>query len=374
MRFPFQRSLCILLFALLIAGCGDSQNSADLGGWTLDTESLTVTEEMTTSGTENYFFGDIGDLAVTSDGRIIVADTDAQHVKVLRPDGTLIAALGREGQGPGEFQSASGVDVSRGDSLYVTDSRANRLSVFGPDSPYDFERVVSATNQSRVSRYLVLGDQFAGRVGGGFNPNSDERPPPHVWRRMSATGTLTDTLLTARRRDMKMTKVGGSFAIGVVPFSRQTLVTSGPDNRIYHAWTDSLHIEATTLDGHSETVASIPAQPIPITRAARDSALAVMDDAGMRSEMSSAMRDTKPALTGLLVAEDGRIWVERPAEVVNPDSTTWWRLLPDEQTIQAVTLPSAVSLQEVHEGTAYGTTETEMGAPAVRRYDVTVER
>lgn len=368
----FRLSLSTLFATLLFAGCGGSQESSDLGDWTLDAASLTLTEEMKTSGTENYFFGDIGDLAVTSDGRLIVTDTDAQHLKVLRSDGTLIDSVGRAGQGPGEFQSVGSVQVGPSDSLYVGDSQANRLSVFAPGSPYEFDRILSS-NESGASRFLVLDNRYVGRVGGGFNPNSDERPPPHVWRLMDSNGTLQDTLLTARRRNMKMGKVNGGLAVGMVPYTRQTFVTSGADGRIYHAWTDSLHIEATTLNGHSEVVASIPTKPVPISSAERDTALAKFEGSGLRSKMSSAMPDTKPALIGMLVADDGRVWVERPTKEVNPDSTTWWRLLPEEETIQEVQVPSAVSLQEVQNGKAYGVTKTELGAPAVVRYRIRVE-
>lgn len=370
MSLSFRLSLGIFLVALLFAGCGGSQDSSDLGEWTLDTEALTLTEKMKTSGTENYFFGHIEDLAVTSDGRMIVSDTDAHNLKVLRPDGTLIDTVGREGQGPGEFQSVGDVHVGRGDSLYVTDISTGRLSVFAPDSPYEFERVLSAPNESSVSRFLVLGNRYAGMMNGGFSRSIDERSPPSVWCVIGPDGTLGDTLLTARQRNKMMTKMGGGFVVGTVPFSRMTIVTSGPDNRIYHAWTDSLHIESTTLDGQSVVVASIPAEPVPVRSAERDSVLAKFDGSSMRSEISSAMPDTKPALTRMLVADDGRVWVKRPAQGFNPDSTTWWRLLPDEKTIQAVTLPSDVSLHEVQEGKVYGVIQTETEAPAVVRYRV----
>lgn len=374
MSVSFKLFLGFLLFAFLGTGCGGSKQSPELGGWTLDAESLTLTEEMTTSGTENYFFGDIGDLAVTSDGRLIVADTDAQHLKVLRPDGTLIDTVGRGGQGPGEFQGMGSVFVDDHDSMYVMDSDADRLSVFAPESPYEFHGIVSASKESGASRFLVLGTRYAAMVTGGFSPDSDERPPPNTWHALRPDGTLGDTLLTARRPNRKMMQVDGGFVIGTVPFTRRTIVTTGPDDRVYSAWTDRLRVEATTLDGTSEVVASIPAPPVPITGAERDSALAQFGNSELRTEMASDMPDAKPALTGMLVADDGRIWVERPTQGVDPDSTTWWRLLPDEKTIEAVTLPVEVSLEAVRNGTAYAKIEPEEAAPAVVRYDVRIER
>lgn len=373
MAVSFRLSLGIFLSAFLVAGCGGADPSSDLGGWTLDRESLTLAEEMKTSGTENYFFGDIGDVAVTSDGRMIVADADAHHLKVLRPDGTLIDSIGRGGQGPGEFQGISELHVGPGDSLYVGDRSANRLSIFASGSSYEFDRDLSSS-ESGVSRVLPLGPQYAGMVGGGFTPGSEERPPPNVWCMMRPDGTVGDTLFTAGRRYRMMGKANGGFVVGTVPYTRRTLVTNGPDNRIYYAWTDSLHIQAVGPASESDVVASISAPPVPITGAERDTALAQFDGSGMRSKMASIMRDTKPALTDMLVAGDGRVWVKRPPRGRTPDSTTWWRLLPDEKTIQTVTLPAAVSLEAVRDGTAYAKIEPEAAAPAVGRYDVRIER
>ena len=151
---------------------------------------------------------------------------------------------------------------------------------------------------------------------------------------------------------------------------RSTQVAVGPDDRFYHGWTDSLQIQATALDHTTELIADIPTEPVPVTEADRDSALASIERTGIRQQFEDAMPTTKPAFTDLVVADDGRIWVERPAKTAEPDTTTWWVLNSESKTIHDVRVPSEVTIDVVQDGKVYGTTETENGAPALVRYHI----
>lgn len=77
---------------------------------------------------------------------------------------------------------------------------------------------------------------------------------------------------------------------------------------------------------------------------------------------------TKPAFEHFLVDDEGRYWFERPT--ANPDSTDWWVAWPDEQRVVTTTLPSEVQLLEVTDGSAYGSTTTDAGAPVLVRYRI----
>jgi hypothetical protein len=164
---------------------------------------------------------------------------------------------------------------------------------------------------------------------------------------------------------------GGGFRMQTVPLSPRTAIAWGPDGRLYHGWTDSLHVEARSLNGSSTDIANVPTNPVPLTEAARDSVLKDTDS-DIRSKLGPALPDTKPAFSDLIVADDGRIWVKRPKKKVESDTTPWWILNSNTKTIQEIQLPSDVDLDVVQNGMAYGTTRTDNGAPALVRYRVRI--
>ena len=370
---------CFVL-GLLLAGCGGSETNSALGDWTLKTDGLTLTEDLRVSETENYFFGSIQDFDVTTDGRMVVVDGEATHLKVLRPDGTLLDTLGRQGQGPGEFQSPATAEVARGDSIYVFDPGTKRFTVFALSPAPSLARSVAidreqgprGTDAWGVLRGVRMLD---GTLAARFWPyyareEGYRQPAPVVWRSMSEAGNLGDTLLHERRKHISISFEGQGVGIEPLPFDRETVVAPGPDGRLYHGVTDSLQIHATALDDTTEVIAHVPTAPVSLTEADRDSALAPIERADIRKQFVDAMPQTKPAFTDLVVADDGHLWVRRPTDGPDAQTVSWWVLDPDVKTIHEIQLPVEVDLEVVQDGQAYGTTTTEMDAPAVVRYRI----
>lgn len=71
-----------------------------------------------------------GGLAVTADGRIIVADNASKQLVVFDGSGAPLVRMGRQGSGPGEFESVGAVTLM-GDSLIAVKNMARgRVEVF----------------------------------------------------------------------------------------------------------------------------------------------------------------------------------------------------------------------------------------------------
>ncbi len=361
----------VCVFGLFFTGCGDASNGPRYGEWTLAEDSIQLTETLRVSETEAFFFGAIAGLDVTSDGHMVAADREAGNLKVLRPDGTLLDTLGRPGQGPGEFRGPTSVDVARNDSVYVFDNRPDRLTVFA--SPPSVERVRSVVISGDGGNPVdvrVLGDRLVGKVTPGYTRKEGlHRPSPNTWHLLDGTNMGGDSLLRVRRRNVATSFGGSGAAIAYLPFGRVTQMAPGPDGRLYHGFTDSLRIRATSLEGRTETIATVPAPPVPVTKAERDSTLEPIP-AKIRRPIESAFPETKPAFTALVVGDDGRLWVRRPPKGPDAPATSWWVLDPETKTIHEIQLPTEVDLEVVRDGNAYGTTKTEMGAPAVVRYRI----
>lgn len=361
----------LILLGLVLAGCGDSSDAPSLDDWTLKTDGLTLTRDLQVSETENYFFGSIQNLAVTTQGQMIVLDGEATHLKILEPDGTLLDTLGRQGGGPGEFRRPRMVDVARGDSVYVFDIQLDRLTVFTPPPSSGLARTVAITSDvGNLTQVQVLEDGLAGRFSPGYTRKEGlRRPAPATWHVICETGVPGDPLLSVRRKKVATSFEGPGAVIAYLPFGRVTKVVAGPDSRLYHGSTDSLHVKATSLDGTTEVIATVPADPVAVREAERDSAMDGIEGE-IRRQIAAAVPERKPAFTDLVVADDGTLWVQRPADGPNAETVPWWVVDPETKTIREVHLPPEVDLEAVQDGKAYGTTTTEAGAPAVVRYRV----
>jgi hypothetical protein len=74
-------------------------------------------------------------LAVDANGYVYVADAGANDIKVFGPDGKFVRALGRKGQGPGEFQGPELIETS-GEKLFVWETLNHRISLLRLDGNF----------------------------------------------------------------------------------------------------------------------------------------------------------------------------------------------------------------------------------------------
>lgn len=68
----------------------------------------------------NYDLSTISGIAVAGDGRVYVGQSQELSVRVFDSGGRFIHKFGRQGNGPGELQSVSAVQI-RGDRIHITD-------------------------------------------------------------------------------------------------------------------------------------------------------------------------------------------------------------------------------------------------------------
>jgi outer membrane protein assembly factor BamB len=71
-----------------------------------------------------------GDVALSPDGQVYVADGSNRRVQVFRPDGMFVSQFGSFGTGDGQFGSVDEIAIGHDGSVYVLDQSANRISKF----------------------------------------------------------------------------------------------------------------------------------------------------------------------------------------------------------------------------------------------------
>lgn len=100
-------------------------------GWAVDDEPLV--EIGTVDGAPEYRFAKVVAAVRLSNGDIVVADQGAAELRRYDAEGGFIWSAGREGEGPGEFESLDFVAAMPGDSLVTYDWLLFRIQIFDPD-------------------------------------------------------------------------------------------------------------------------------------------------------------------------------------------------------------------------------------------------
>ena len=96
-------------------------------------EDLTIGVE---EGDENYMLGNRIFMNTDDDGNIYVTDWDRTTVRKYDNDGNFLQAIGKPGQGPGEFQDISEVRFNSNGNIYLNDVKNRRISYLTKDGNY----------------------------------------------------------------------------------------------------------------------------------------------------------------------------------------------------------------------------------------------
>jgi len=86
------------------------------------------------------------DIAFDGQGNVYVLDTGNHRIQKFDPDGRYLTTIGREGQGPGEFQYPQALTIDSEGYLYVSDSGNRKIHVLKSDG---FEhKTIQMTDQN----------------------------------------------------------------------------------------------------------------------------------------------------------------------------------------------------------------------------------
>lgn len=302
-------------------------------------------------------FGRIRTIAVLEDGRIAVADAQAEEVRLFDRDGQYLRTFGGRGEGPGELQGMQGVYLDPEGLLRVPEQENARLSVFDPETgfvrsypfylySYSFRGPWAGAFDS-AGRTLVAS---SGRFGEGrywnmlriydkdmlqidsvpYYDYTDDgsREHPGVWNISMGSGTL---------------HVGVPF----YPMPHETLSTAG------EFWTSSdgaqeLEVARWTPPGDTTLVIVSRRPAAQVTAAERDSAMAEVTGRlegripdGARLDVSK-IPSFKPPVHGLSLDDRGRLWARLSGSGVAP--TVYDIFNQDGTHVETVSLPFSVDV------------------------------
>ena len=378
-------------------GCqGDTGAPTDpfaAGTWTLSGPDTRIGSR----DDPEYIFGQIGSLVVGPDGLLYTLHWREATIRRWTQDGAPAGSIGRQGEGPGEFEFPVRMGFF-GDSLWVWDMRAYRVSYFDPAGE------LLGSVSPRVD--------FGGPDGTPARPDRPLRDGTFIGNvpaasHLIATGELTESPYVHMDADgnalariwakpyeprdvfaiMNDDGVGGAFSSQ--PFDDGHGVTTADDGLLVlerRAWTGEgeavVRVTKIGLDGDTLLAVSVPYDPVPLSAERFDSAAAGLaerwsDDSGPFSATEAEVREKMyrpaylPAVRSVWEAEDGTIWMRRydPVETdAGEQMSEWWVLDAQGAPLARALTPAGVSLRVIGSDTVWGIETDELGVQYMVRY------
>lgn len=322
---------------------------------------------------EGLEIGDLRDLDVIPDRGFLLLDELAGSISFLSNSGEILALIGRDGEGPGEFnpQGLSQV-IATDSSVFVPDLFLQRLTEF------DFAGNVLEMGGFPLSPVYAV--DWRAHPGGSLAFRAIEQFGDQIIR---LSGKSVDTILSLQVSNdnvnlllspitiWALTEVG-DIAVARTDRAVVELRRSGPEEVVWRAqW------EQSALDLDEGDVAHL--EDLVRERVVRDAP----DITGEALAATLALihyPEKAPVLAGLLVSPSGNIWVRRSKSVQEMDISvlqvgsaeayggrSWDVLNPEGFWEARVKLPARFTPRRFSGGWIYGILADELGVETVAR-------
>jgi hypothetical protein len=319
-------------------------------GWVVDSVPLTRVGGTTGAGA--------GDLAVVvgamrqSDGTIVVADQGASQLKYFTRDGALRAAVGRKGEGPGEFRYLASLWACGGDSAFVEDIGARRVHVYDPAGTLartfallgPERNTAFSTSCSRRGQILTTGwGDLRQRKAGAYRPMVKVAFSSPHGEPSTALGSFPGTEMFGREQDGFPRRAGKWLRIAMAEGMAWLATNEDRDVRGYGT-RGKLQL---IIRRPGDEPAFSAADRDFIKKLALDSALNESQRQYVEKELQAVeLPDRPPAVSELIADATGHVWL-RPHPRADRPNPPWQVFGPDGAYLGEVTLPAGVQVLEI---------------------------
>lgn len=350
--------------------------------------------EATYGDTEEIFLGVIRSVAVDGKGRVYIADRDHVSIHVYSSDGQYLQSLGRQGQGPGEFDMISPITQIRfkNDKIFVTDGYhmfPHRAHLFRKDDlSYSHSINLRADNKEDIDEGMkqYYPRQIYPREDGSLlvsysrmhSPNyfeSENRTIPYYLHSESGQMKPGPVLEQKDAQFYFTVHRGNQYYARPFEFLSNPLFAVSSGDTLYSAWSADFKVAVHLPDGSPHKIIEHPYEPVPLTEDAVGESIRQCDrgyDEGVCEEMvqnAEKLPDTWPALNDLLVDDENRLWVSTVVE--DFDVYEWWVLDETGELITTFEWPRDEPIEVVKNGYMYTReTDNETGLQEVVQYRI----
>ncbi len=331
-------------------------------------------------GDEAYLLHQVSDAVVLPDGRIVVANSGTNELRVFDGAGVHLATWGREGEGPGEFMDLTGVDTWPGDSLVAWDSRSRSISVLDAGGMFGRSFVLEAGARPAGDRPLelrvVLDDgSILGRIGEVTGEGYRRSRETYLLRRADTASPVE--FGTHPGQESYLAFMNGMPVLGNLPFGRSLweaewgeLVIITPDDeyeiRAYERTTGALaRIVRREYDNRPPTREEVDE--------ALDAALERAGLTGQRLEMARQgygdmpLVEQFPAFRMLRIDTLDHLWVrEATLPGIDRPAPLWTVFDPEGRALGFIETPDGLTIFEIGADYLLGRVTDDVGVESVQ--------
>ena len=372
---------CFLSLLIVVITGTACQRDSDTSADPFATAPWTLSERETKIGSvddPDHIFNPILRMALGPDGLLYTLHEGEGTIRRWTADGGPAGTLGRKGEGPGEFQYPYGVGFF-GDSLWVWDFLASRVSYFDLEGAFVGSASVRAARGSpdepAARPVAPLRDgSFMGLVLAGRHAISGGTRMERPYVRLDATGGTSARVWAEplEPHDATSQLFGDTHLSG---FGRRGLLVV---NR--RVWTGegeaTVRVSEIGFDGDTIFTATVPYDPVPLTDERFDSAVrAAAGPSASEAQIREALYRPPylPAVSHLIGAEDGTIWLRRfdPVELETGEQVfEWWVLDGEGAPLAWARTPVGLDVRLITDDVVWGIERDELDIEYIVRHRV----
>lgn len=252
--------------------------------------------------------------AVDEEENIFISDYQDNVIKVFDADGRLIRSIGREGEGPGEFQNIGRFVLLPENRLLVLDWSIKRLSLMDTDGTF----VSSHNYQNNSYDIYFAAPDFYVREDIVYGKVIEEwllerflyiKTYDYSGQEQFSFGEFV------HHHSQVINEEGRGFTISPTPFDVRSILAGDLRNlRLFHCLNDFYLIEVYDRDGKLFRKIDRPYQPLPTTEEDKEEYLAGFSGSSEKDlaliEKNVVMPRVKTITDRMIVDDQGNLWVE----------------------------------------------------------------
>jgi len=333
-------------------------------------EILLELEEELSIGREdddNYLFYDPRNISVDEQRNIYILERGNHRIQKFNKDGNYLRTIGKEGQGPGEFERPYSLVLDKNSNIYVSDRR--KIHFFNPSG--EFVKTIPLSDQ--VNNFFVSSE---GNIF-GLMTQRIEKERTRLIVKMNSEGKILKNIVQLAEVTQVMRKsenVTSTFSI-THDYNYSLYFTFSDNNQIYYGDSSEYSFSRINLEGNVELIIKKEESYQSISQKEKDKILEAFSELIKQwpkgvVEEAVQFPAHRPFFNRVLIDDKGRIYIKKVKPVLDETESLEFDVFsPEGYYLYKTTLPFSPEI--IKNGYLYDLyTSEETGEVTIKRYKV----